>query len=489
MAGPSEQKLMKALSARPGQLHEAATAWRKAASGLEEVASALDAGKQQIAQSWQGSDADAATAAFTTLATVVRTNKDRMHKAASALDLAGSALQQAKSDYHSLPPVPPVPDAPEADASGAIPIQEEVHYLKLSGARSAAMSRREAAAATSYQQAVGTLTDAKLTMADAAPEAVKRTSGDPGGPTGGVPGDSGGSSSGSGSGLPGGAGLPVGVYRTGTSGTYVSSSQLIGISAPHLEGQLAGDHLTSQVIHTGGQGVSVDGIVGGTVPGVGEGLGGGGNGTGVLNGTTGGLSGGAAGGMAGVVGGGGLLGALRGAKSGGSTVSGASGAVRGIGGVVPGAVSEGAVGGSTAAGAARGGVLGGTARPATTGGVTGAPASTSGGGSSAGAASGGRPGVVAGSGSGAGTGSGSGSARGEAGGGAGSRSGGRYLSSDGRGGSGTPAEGRGARSGGMQPGGRVGEGDPSRTGKRKSMVFEDEDAWIDDDDLGPGVMK
>ena len=399
MAGPSEQKLMKALSARPGQLHEAASAWRKAASGLEEVAAALDAGKQRIAQSWQGTDADAATAAFTTLATTVRTNKERMHKAASALDLAGGALQQAKSDFHSLPPVPPVPDSPEADDSGSIPIQEEVRYLKLSGARNTAMSRREAAAATSYQQAVGTLTDAQLTMADAAPETGKRTSGDPGDPTGGVPGDSGGGSRGSGGGLPGGVGLPVGVYRTGTSGTYVSSSQLIGVSAPHLEGQLGGNHLTSQVIHTGTEGVSVDGIVGGTVAGVGEGPGGGGNGTAVLNGTTGGLSGGAAGGMAGVVGGGGLLGALRGAKSGGSTVSGASGAVRGIGGVVPGAVSEGAVGGSTAAGAAKGGVLGGTARPATTGGVTGAPPSTSAGGSSAGAASGGRPGMVAGSGS------------------------------------------------------------------------------------------
>ena len=287
MAGTSEQKLMKALSARPGQLHDAAKAWRKAASGLEEIAAALDTGKTQISQSWQGTDADAATAAFSSLATTVRANKSRMQQAAGALDLAGDALHQAKSDYDTLPPVPPVPQSPEPDDSGSVSIQDEVHYLKLSGARSTAMSKREAAAATSYKEAVGTLSDAQIKMAEAAPETHKRLTDDGLDDTVAGPGSDAGGSTGGGSSLPGGAGRPVGAYGTGTGGTH-ASAQLISSSAPHLQDQLGVGQLGAQVITTGTEGVSVDGVVSGSVPSVSEGLAG--NGSGVLNGSTGACS-------------------------------------------------------------------------------------------------------------------------------------------------------------------------------------------------------
>ncbi len=479
MAGPAETRLMKALDARPGQLHQAAAAWRTAAQGLGDVAQALENGKSRIAASWQGRDADAATAAFTGLAATVRTNQERMTAAATALDTAGTALHRAKADYSKLPPVPPAPAAPEPDASGSVPIEREVRYLKLAGNRSRALDARESAAQAAYTDLVGSISDARMQMATAAPERAQDYTGGSG-PGGGTP-------SGPGPvrlpasvpGLPGSTGAPVGAYATGTGGTHFSTHQVISSTAPHLDGSLTAGQLTGQVIDTS---TSADGIVGGSVPGADAALGGAGAG-GALTGSSGALAGGSAGGMAGLLGGGGVLGALRGAKSAAAGSNAVSGSVRGLGGAVPGVVSDGAVGGSTANSAAKGGVLGGSTR-------SGAPvgAVTPGSGAGSGTTGGGRPAIVGAAGSAPG-GSGAGSSTGSS---AGSRSGGRYLAGDtsASGGSGAaPTEGRGSRAAGMQPGARAGQGDPAREARRRSMAFEDEDAWLDDDDLGPGVMR
>jgi hypothetical protein len=46
------------------------------------------------------------------------------------------------------------------------------------------------------------------------------------------------------------------------------------------------------------------------------------------------------------------------------------------------------------------------------------------------------------------------------------------------------ADGSGGRTGGS-----TGAGRDEKTSKRKSMVFEDDDAWGDDDEAGPGVIR
>ncbi len=54
--------------------------------------------------------------------------------------------------------------------------------------------------------------------------------------------------------------------------------------------------------------------------------------------------------------------------------------------------------------------------------------------------------------------------------------------------SGPAAEG-GGRGGAGGTGGTTGQGRDDKAAKRKSLVFEDDDAWLDDDESGPDVIR
>ena len=75
MAGPYEAKLDKATNAQPVVVMQAADTWKAAAEGLGKVAEQIDTAKRSIAAAWKGDDADAATAAFTSLSDNVRQNQ------------------------------------------------------------------------------------------------------------------------------------------------------------------------------------------------------------------------------------------------------------------------------------------------------------------------------------------------------------------------------------------------------------------------------
>src|SRR4051794_3430566 len=110
--GPNEAKLDKVRSAQPSMVRSAAQAWSKAAEGLGLVAEQIDTARSEIAQAWQGKDATAATAAFSSLATSVRSTETEMTSAATSLSTAADALHDAQQKLASLPAPPPVPTAP-----------------------------------------------------------------------------------------------------------------------------------------------------------------------------------------------------------------------------------------------------------------------------------------------------------------------------------------------------------------------------------------
>lgn len=489
MGGPNEAKLEKVVSAHPAEIYRAAGTWTKAADGLKAVAEQIDSAKAEIEAAWSGKDATAATAAFTTLSTNVRRNEERMRTASAGLNLAGDGLKDAKQAYANLPVPPPLPSSPEPGATGEISPEDEVRYIRLAGQHYSAVSARETQAGTAYASLTSSLGDAQKMMTDAAPAATQRDSG--GNPPIGQYQPSGGSTSG------GGGATPVGPYSTSTSGTHVHAP---GVTGATSGGLVTGSSVSFGQVHAPSNGLlpglpthdgpTADGVVGGGAPGTigGPALGTPGTPTiqpGTAGGSTGSLAGGAVGGLAGMLGGaGGALGALRGgASSAGSSLAGRLGGMAGgpIGGVSGSPTS--AVGG-----AARGTL--GSVGSAGKGGMLGASPTAGTGPNGAG-----RSGLVPG---GSGTAGGSGSS------GAGARgSSGRYASATeeqaaaGRGsrtsagmrsgGRGVAAEGAAGR--GTGTGGSTGSTKDDRTAKRKSMVFEDDDAWLDDDESGPDVIR
>src|SRR6185436_6583712 len=102
--GANEARLDRAVQAHPGAIEQAADTWQKAADGLGKVKEQLDSAKQSIAAAWTGDDADAATAAFSSLSGNVDTNQTRMESASTALNTAAQGIRQAQSAKASLPP-------------------------------------------------------------------------------------------------------------------------------------------------------------------------------------------------------------------------------------------------------------------------------------------------------------------------------------------------------------------------------------------------
>jgi hypothetical protein len=507
MSGPNEAKLQRAAQAHPGQVHAAADSWQSAAEGLDAVAEQIAQAKADIQAVWVGGkDAQAATAAFTGLGDNVKVTSHNMQDAATALNKAGDALKSANQAYADLPVPPPMPTPPTAEG-GEISPEQEVHYIKLAGAHNAALSARETQAKAAYAEYVGAMTSAQDKLTTVAPPVPHDEGKD--GPIGAGGGASAGGSAGGGGLTPGNnpSGNPIGPYSTSTGGTHVSVGHAEQVGHHQVLGfDPLGHSITGGGLLPGVDGPSADGVVGGVVGSTGTpalGLPGSGTltpGT-IGGGSTGSLAGGAAGGLAGVLGGaGGALGALRGsATSAGSAVA---GRVGGVGGAVAGPLG-GATGSTSAAlgGTARAGALGAVGKSGVLGAAPTTGSSGPGGTSTAGAGATrtgatGRPGTMM-PGSGGATGSGGSSS------GAGGRaSGGRYAAvadeeaAAGRGGRSSTGMRSGGRGGAMsaeggtgRTGGAAGSGRDDKADKRKSMVFEDDDAWLDDDESGPDVIR
>ena len=488
--GANEAKLDRAVQAHPGAIEQAADTWQKAADGLGKVKEQLDNAQQSIAAAWTGDDADAATAAFTSLSGNVDTNQTRMESASTALNTAAQGLRQAQTAKASLPPAGVMPSQPTPGADGQVSHEQRIAYSSGVDEANAADAQREKAALRAYNDLQGAFKDSQITMTAAAPPRY-----DTGGTAGGT-GGGGGTTTGGGTvggGLPGtvGGGGPVGPYSTSTGGTHVHA-QVVGpgghvIGFDPLVHPIAGWH----------PGTTADGVVDGTVGGS---LGGGtgGSALGLTGGTTvpgglgatpGSLAGGAVGGISGVLGGAGALGSLRGgassATNAGGAVAGRLGGAAGPLGGVPGSTTS-AVGGAT-----RGATLGSVGRSAVVGGTPGTPGVT---GTAGSAGSAGRTGMLPGS----------GTAGGQSTSGAGKSASGRYASAAeeeaaaGRGGRSTTGMRSGGRSavvsegaGGRGTGaaGGPGAGKDDKAAKRKGMVFEDDDAWLDEDESGPDVIR
>lgn len=489
MAGPNERKLAEVTSAQPSEIHDAAHRWRVAAGGLGDVVAQLDKASADIATAWQGKDSRAATSAFDDLSGRVADSQQRLQQGAQALNTAATSLSEAKQAYASLPPVPPSPTAPDPGSDGRVSTSDEVHYLKLQGQRSAAQNQREQAAGQAYQQLLTGLDDASGQLQTAAPEAQTRDRGYTN------PGSGGTTSSGASAPSVGGTWSgPTGSSSTSPAATYAGTPTSVtgALGQPVLghghDGPWAGvDGPTPDGVVAGEAGVANAPGPTGTASGSAAGGHTGGSGSGPLGGPAGGLGGalgvgGGAGGIAGVLGGAGLGRALGGR----GTTGGRLGSARGGAPVEEGEV----VGGRTAS--TRGSVLGGRSSGATAEGET---VSGTRGTVGARGAAGGRGGVVGGATEEGGTSAGS---RGASGSFAeeettSTRSTGRAGQAGGRvdeeqAGRGT-GRGTGRGPGRGSTGGRTGSADEERARKRRGMVFEDDDAWLGDDEAGPGVMR
>ena len=485
MAGPYEQKLDRATNAQPVVIMQAADIWKAAADGLGKVAEQIDSAKRSIADSWQGDDATAATAAFSSLSQNVRTNQRKMQSAGTALDTAGQTLMTAQGDYNTLPPAGVAPGPLRPGPDGTTTHEARIEHAQAVASASAADAAREEAAKQAYHSLESGLRDSQITMTAAAPPVYDSTGGGGRTPTGSGPGTTSGGTSGPGQTVGTTGGGPVGPYATSTGGTHVHA-EVVGpgghvIGFDPLVHPVAGWH----------PGTTADGVVDGSLGPLGGTIGNpalglpGGSTPGALAGSSpGGLAGGAVGGLAGVLGGaGGALGALRGgatsAASAGSALAGRLGAVGGVA-EVPGSTTP-ALGGATRGSlgtVGRGGVLGATPGSSTTAGTTGGTGTT------------GRTSMAPGGGTTGGR---------TAGGTSGRSTSGRYASAAaeveaaaGRGGRTSTGLRSGGRSGAVSDGatGRgSGSGKDEKAAKRKSMVFEDDDAWLDEDESGPDVIR
>ena len=183
MAGSYEAKLDKATDAQPVVVLQAADTWRKAAEGLGQVAEQIDSAKQSIAESWKGDDADAATAAFTSLSSNVRKNQGRMVDASSSLDTAGQTLMEAQKAYNTLPPPGVMPGAVQPGLDGQAQHEAQIQHSKAVDAAAADDAARERAAKKAYLELTGGLKDSQMLMSAAAPP---RFSGGGGGGGGGT---------------------------------------------------------------------------------------------------------------------------------------------------------------------------------------------------------------------------------------------------------------------------------------------------------------
>ena len=276
MTGPSERKLEKVLSADPGQVRGAGRAWQVAAEGLQQVADALDSAQGDLAEAWQGRDATAATAAFSTLGSSVRANEGRMQTAAEALDGAAEALAAAQRAHASLPAVPPEPTFPDGGDDGQVSSEQEIHYIKLLGVQRSAANNREAQAEAAYQTLVAAMGDSSDQLGAAAPESTQRTWGNTPAattPTGAAPGSvttstglpvlggGGGSVSGTGIGGTGGTAHAVGAGATGFVGsvshpTDVTSATPSGVVGTTTTAPLGQGHVAPAPVEVVGEGAT-----------------------------------------------------------------------------------------------------------------------------------------------------------------------------------------------------------------------------------------
>ncbi len=287
MAGPQERRLAKAQSARPTAVRASADSWRTAADGLADVAAALRSAKGRIRESWSGSSADVAVAAFESLAASVDQHQETMRHAVSSLETAASGLETAKSDYAALPAVLPAPEAP--DLSGQDDqqsLEEEIRYMRKVGAHRQSVDARETEAGAANARLENQLDEASDEMRLVAPEPQDRNRSGAGGDAAGGGGGAGQSGSG-GSGYSSGSGGAHGgtltsPYATGSGGTYVSGGSALGGGV--AAAGLAAGHKPPRSPGLNGS-ATADGPVDGVVPG------GDGPTTGALSGTAGGASG------------------------------------------------------------------------------------------------------------------------------------------------------------------------------------------------------
>lgn len=473
MAGPNEQKFQQAISGGSGaSLRRRAEKWRKQAEALGDVADDIDQAARQLEPVYSGSaDAAAAQSSLSTFSSTVRTQQARMLKVAGGLDEAATAMDTAKSASLG----PGLPDA-KTDATPREQDDYEHQYMVASAAR-------ERAAKAAYDSLVSSYAKAGVEMSQAAPEVPASPRNERGG---GTPGGGGG----------GGGDTSIRSYQS-------SGSALGHQGQAHVEGYSTNTHGTNvNLTPTGETGVGEVGITPSTgTPEVGStesGSGVLGTGVNAAQATGGSVAGGA--GLAGGLALGKSASAMRGAMGGGRAAatpakpvklgqSSRSGARGVLGKATPssarGASAAGAAktGGTGARGASpagsRGGQSGATSRGAGAGGTRGAGANSAARGAGANSAARGSSAKGAGGGT---KGTSSAPGRSSTGKATGAGAAGRGAAGPGAGAQGRPAGGSAA-----------GRGARNRTRDEATdidhIAFEDEQAWLEDGETNPGVIR
>ncbi len=187
--GPNESKLRQVESAIPGALTGKAIDWDAAKTKLEALRTELVTAQQQARETWtEGSDAEAADAAFTQKLQTIETMQTKLEQTAAGMRAGAEALSTARSDLQNLPEISPAPGAsptrPGADASDA---DIEAYNTAKSEHDSAASShatsveRRENDAAAALTRLDAGLAAAQKMLATAAPADQDRVDG--GGPS------------------------------------------------------------------------------------------------------------------------------------------------------------------------------------------------------------------------------------------------------------------------------------------------------------------
>lgn len=461
--GPNEIKLRQVESAIPGALTGKAIDWDAAKTKLDALRTELVTAQQRARETWtQGSDAEAADAAFTQKLQTIERMQTKLEQTAAGMRAGAEALSTARSDLQNLPEISPAPGAsptrPGADASDA---DIEAYNTAKSEHDSAASShatsveRRENDAAAALTRLDAGLAAAQKMLATAAP-AVDQTDVD---------------DTSTGSRNPGGSG-------SGLSGT------------PVVGGTTAVSAMASAAtIGRGPRGTNPTLVAPVKNGSTGDGDGrGGADGDGLTDLDTGLTDGGSSLGQAGGMGAGGVGGA--------AGAAGLLGAGKGIlakaAGAAKGASSAGAGSGRTA-GMAKGSTLGSSsqstarvANPASQAGQAGArPGAQAGRAGASPSSQAGRAGGSQASRSAPGTGSRAGTRPAQ---GSGSRAG-QGAGGSGRG-NGTGPTGRGgnaARSG-TGAGGQGRRRDEDDEPTQDHLAFDD-DQWLDDDETSPGVLS
>ncbi|MCO7241038.1 WXG100 family type VII secretion target, partial [Aeromicrobium sp. CnD17-E] len=175
--GPNESKLRQVESAIPGALTGKAIDWDAAKTKLDALRTELTTAQQRARETWtEGSDAEAADAAFTQKLQTLETMQTKLEQTAAGMRAGAEALSTARSDLQNLPEISPAPGAsptrPGADASDA---DVEAYNTAKSEHDSAAsshatsMERRENDAAAALTRLDAGLAAAQKMLAIAAP--------------------------------------------------------------------------------------------------------------------------------------------------------------------------------------------------------------------------------------------------------------------------------------------------------------------------------